>query len=115
MKIQSAFSPLTRVANLREITSIEEYETALAHELAVIFKHSKYCDLSHDAYQTVTRFCSAEPAATILLISRAEVSGGGCLCRKTNPCPARVASDTRDAQRRGVRPCFPWQDNCGPS
>ena len=68
MKIQSAFSPLTRVANLREITSIEEYETALAHELAVIFKHSKYCDLSHDAYQTVTRFCSAEPAATILLI-----------------------------------------------
>jgi len=69
MGLGRLFTPEIRPNNLREITSIEECEAAFAQELAVIFKHSKSCDMSHTAYRTVTRFCSAEPARTIFLIS----------------------------------------------
>ena len=69
MRLGRLFTPEIRPQNLREITSIEECETAFAQELAVIFKHSTSCDRSHTAYRTVTRFCSAEPARTIFLIS----------------------------------------------
>ena len=61
-------APELRPANLREITTIEEYEAALTQELVVIFKHSKFCDMSQAAYKTATHFCSAEPARTIFLI-----------------------------------------------
>ncbi len=69
MGLGRLFSPVTRPANLREIKNIAEYEVAIAQEVAVIFKHSKHCDLSHSAYRVVTRFCSAGLGRTVFLIT----------------------------------------------
>jgi hypothetical protein len=55
--------------NILEIRTLEECRAVLAQEFAIVFKHSKFCGVSHDAYQTICDFCADNPTFVVYLIS----------------------------------------------
>lgn len=63
------FDPATESANILEIKTNRECRTVFEQEFAVIFKHSDPCDLSRDAYLTVSRFCAERADTNVYLIS----------------------------------------------
>ncbi|MGI8961369.1 MAG: monothiol bacilliredoxin BrxC family protein [Bryobacteraceae bacterium] len=62
------FEPVAKRANILEIRTEKECRALFAQEFAVIFKHSKSCNLSQHAYRTVLEFCAERPDANIHLL-----------------------------------------------
>ena len=60
---------LSEAPAMTELTSTQQYDSLLAQDISIIFKHSPTCPVSLFAHREVSRFCQTQPGAPVYLIS----------------------------------------------
>ncbi len=56
-------------SSMTELSTPEECDALLSHDLAILFKHSPSCPMSWMAHREVTKFQTAQPDIPVFLIS----------------------------------------------